>query len=159
MTLVIKDVGTWSEAFKDSAQELAETFLGGAELVIEREETVLPIRIAGAFLQVVSPVGPVLLGVTGGPESCDGLARLLLGMAPEDPIDQVDMTDAMGEIINIAAGGIKNRLTPTLGEIELGLPLFLMGALRAIGHIEVSTTHIVLGGHACALVVLGLSGR
>jgi CheY-specific phosphatase CheX len=159
MTLSIKDIGTWSEAFIESVEELGETFLGEVELIVQKEEHELPERIMGSFVQVVGPEGPVLLGVTGSPETCDGLARLMLQMEPNEEIDQMDMTDALGEIINIAAGGIKNRLSPTLGDIELGLPLFVTGALRAIGHIEVRASHSTLGCFPCTLVVLALTGR
>jgi len=159
MTLGIKDVSSWKLAFFESIQELSEGFLGGATIVEMGHKQEMPPELLGAFVQVVCAEGAVLLGITGSAEDCSGLAKLMLGMAPEDEIDEVDANDAMGEIINIAAGAIKTKLSSQVGSIELGLPLFLSGRLRAVGHIAVELTEIEIGPHPCALIVFALTGK
>ena len=159
MTLGIKDVKIWKSAFIESVQELGATFLGGAEVVVLDHKQAMPEDLLGSFVQIVCPEGPVLLGITGPEGSCLSLAKLMLGMAPEDELAEADAFDAMGELINIAAGGIKMRLAAKLGSIELGLPMFLSGRLRAVGHIEVELTEVTIGGNHCALMVFALTGK
>jgi len=159
MTLGIKDVGTWRTAFFEAVQELSDGFLGGAVVARVGQTQEMPYALLGAFVQVVCDEGPVLLGITGSSKACNGLAKLMLGMNDDDDIDEVDAYDAVGEIINIAAGGVKTRLTGTLGKIELGLPVFLSGRLRAVGHIAVESTQVKIGEHQCELLVFALTGK
>lgn len=159
MTLGVKDVAVWRHAFVESIQELSEGFLGGVTVSEIGSRQEMPDSLLGAFVQVVSKEGAVLLGIIGSSESCDGLARLMLGMAPEDEIAEGDANDAMGEIINIAAGAIKTKLATRVGSIELGLPLFLSGRLRAVGHIAVEVAEVVIGDYNCELIVFALTGK
>ncbi len=159
MTLGIKDVKSWTVAFAEAVNELSTTFLAGAEVVTLDHSQAMPEDLLGAFVQLVCPEGPVLLGLIGTQESCAGLAKLLLGMPPEEELGEADANDAMGELINIAAGGVKLRLAEKLGSIELGLPMFLSGRLRAVGHIEVELTRLTIGGYPCALLVFALTGK
>jgi CheY-specific phosphatase CheX len=65
----------------------------------------------------------------------------------------------MGEIINIAAGTVKTKLSAQLGSIELGLPLFLSGRLRAVGHIAVELTEVRIDSYDFSLIVFALTGK
>ncbi|MGC4069146.1 MAG: chemotaxis protein CheX [Polyangiaceae bacterium] len=159
MTLGISDVASWRRTFVESVQELSSSFLCGVPVAEVGHKQQMPDDLLGAFVQVVCPEGAVLLGITGTSESCAGLAKLMLGMDPEDEISEDDSNDAMGEIINIAAGTLKTKLSSQVGNIELGLPLFLSGRLRAVGHIAVELTEVEIGPHACALIVFALTGK
>jgi hypothetical protein len=159
MTLGISDVASWKTAFFESMQELSDGFLGGVPISMVGHKQEMPDSLLGAFVQVVCPEGAVLLGITGSSEACDGIAKLMLSMDPEDPIDESDANDAMGEIINIAAGTVKTKLRAQLGSIELGLPLFLSGRLRAVGHIAVELTEVKIGPYDFALIVFALTGK
>ena len=112
MTLGIKDVKSWTTAFYESVQELAEGFLGGAEVSVKEQKEEMPYALLGAFVQVVCSEGPVLLGITGSTASCNGLAKMMLGMEPEEDIAEADSFDAVGEIINIVAGAMKTNSSP-----------------------------------------------
>jgi CheY-specific phosphatase CheX len=159
MTLGIGDVRSWRNAFLESVQELAGGFLGGIDVAVTGTKQEMPYALLGAFVQVVCTEGPVLLGITGTSTSCHGLAKLMLSMSPDDPIEEVDANDAVGELINIAAGGVKTRLAQQLGNIELGLPVFLSGRLRAIGRIAVESIEVKIGPYPCELLVFALTGR
>jgi CheY-specific phosphatase CheX len=159
MTLGIRDVTTWNRAFFESVVELADGFLGGASVEIRAQKQEMPYALLGAFVQMVCPEGPVLLGITGSSKACHGLAKLMLGLEPEDEINEDDANDAVGEMINIAAGGMKSRLSGQLGNIELGLPVFLSGRLRAVGNIAVESTEVSIGSHSCELLVFALTGK
>ncbi len=155
----IKDIRSWSAALFESVQDLAEDMLGGATVAANAQKQEMPSALLGAFIQVVCSEGPVLLGLTGSTENCEGLARLMLGMDPTEPIAELDAFDAIAEIINIVAGSLKTKLAGTVGNIELGLPVFLSGKLRAIGRIAVETCEVSVGGFDCELIVFALSGK
>jgi CheY-specific phosphatase CheX len=140
-------------------KELCDGFLSGVEIAELGHRHEMPDSLLGAFVQVVCPEGAVLLGITGTSEACDGIARRMLGMDPDEPIEESDANDAMGEIINIAAGTVKTKLSPQLGSIELGLPLFLSGRLRAVGHIAVELTEVRIGSREFSLIVFALTGK
>ncbi|HEY5957521.1 MAG TPA: chemotaxis protein CheX [Polyangiaceae bacterium] len=159
MTLGIGNVGNWRNAFLESVQELSIGFLGGTEVIVTGEKQEMPYALLGAFVQVVCSEGPVLLGITGTSASCHGLAKLMLGMDLKEPIGEDDANDAVGELINITAGLIKTKLSNQLGNIELGLPVFLSGRLRAIGRIAVASTEVKIGPYPCELLVFALTGR
>ena len=55
----IKDIGSWSTALFDAVQDLAEDMLGGAKVVSKVQKQEMPFALLGAFIQVVSPEGPV----------------------------------------------------------------------------------------------------
>jgi len=155
----IKDISSWSTALFDAVQDLAEDMLGGAKVVSKEQKQEMPDVLLGAFIQVVCAEGPVLLGLTGTPANCDGLARLMLGMALDEPIEELDSFDAIAEMINIIAGSLKTKLATTVGNIELGLPVFLSGRLRAIGRIAVESHQASIGGYDCEMIVFALSGK
>jgi CheY-specific phosphatase CheX len=159
MTLGISDVVSWKKAFFESMQELSDGFLGGVTITEVGHKQEMPDSLLGAFVQVVCPEGAVLLGITGSTESCDGIAKLMLGMDSDDEIEESDANDAMGEIINIAAGTVKTKLSAQLGSIELGLPLFLSGRLRAVGHIAVELTEVRIDSYDFSLIVFALTGK
>jgi CheY-specific phosphatase CheX len=159
MTLGIRDVGGWTEAFFESVQEVAESLLGGAKLVLKERKQEMPYALLGAFVQVVCPTGPVLLGITSSSNSCYGLARLMLGMQPDEEVLESDAFDAVGEIMNVVVGAMKTKLAGEIGNIELGLPVFLSGRLRAVGHIAVESTEVTIGQYPCELLVFTLTGK
>lgn len=49
-------------------------------------------------------------------------------------------------------------LGPVLS-IEVGLPLFLSGRLRAVGNIAIDLTEVTIGPYRCALMVFALTGK
>lgn len=61
----------------------------------------------------------VMLGVVADDLSGPALARALLGMQPDEEIDEADIDDALGEIANMIAGGVKTQVDQTL---QIGVP-------------------------------------
>ena len=155
----IKDINCWSAALFESVQDLALDMLGGATVVSKVQKKEMPPDLLGAFIQVVCSEGPVLLGLTGSTANCEGLARIMLGMEPDEPIAELDAFDAIAEMINIIAGLMKTKLASSVGNIDLGLPVFLSGRLRAIGRIAVDSHEASVGGFDCELIVFALSGK
>jgi hypothetical protein len=47
------------------------------------------------------------------------IANAMLGLGPEDELDQPDVHDAVGEVLNVVGGSVKGAL---VGTWALGLP-------------------------------------
>jgi CheY-specific phosphatase CheX len=155
----IKDIGSWADAFFAATQDLARDMLGGVPVVSRTIKHEMPYALLGAFIQVVCSEGPVLLGITANNAHCDGLARLMLGMAPDEPIQETDSFDAIAEMINILSGLVKTKLSDQLEYYDIGLPIFLSGRLRAAGRIGVVSHEISIAALDCELVIFALSGN
>jgi CheY-specific phosphatase CheX len=55
------------------------------------------------------------------------LTRALLMMEEDEEVELEDITDAMGEIANMVAGGVKSRLIAVESSLTIGLPHFVEG--------------------------------
>jgi len=146
-------LGTCLEALCDAARELADTALGGAsfELLGAARE---PHGEHGAFVNLALPDEAIQVGVVLSPAGCQSLAKSLLGMAPEDEdLPLSDVGDAMCEIVNIVAGGLKRRLNPGL-HATLGLPLFVSGRPLPTHQQEVSGRALCIGAVPLCLLLL-----
>lgn len=140
-------------------EETSDAFLDGAKMKVLALSKELPPEFSGAFLQMVAPGDPVLIGLIGPNVSCHELSKILLGMELNEELSDDDMNDAMGELINVAAGGLKKRMGDLSESIQLGLPLFLKGRLSTSGNIGVEVITAQIAGNFCALIVLALSGK
>ena len=117
---------TCLDALTDSASELASTVLGGLEVASSGPDC----QVAaghGAYLGLVAEEEPIQVGLLCEPAGCQILAKSLLGMDPADEdLPIADVSDAMCEIINIVAGGLKRRISGKVA-VTLGLPIFVAG--------------------------------
>jgi len=113
------------DALIESVREVAATVLGGLSF------EVVPLReIAaghGAYVGLVAEDEPIQVGILVEGDGCQGLAKTLLGMSSTDEdLPPADVSDAMCEIINIVAGGLKRRVHDRM-PVVMGLPLFVSG--------------------------------
>jgi Chemotaxis phosphatase CheX len=114
------------DALTESASELTATVLGGVPFAAlpERSE---PMAGHGAYLGLVAEDEPIQVGILVEASGCQLLAKLLLGMEPADEdLAQSDVSDAMCEIVNIVAGGLKRRVSERM-KVTMGLPIFVAG--------------------------------
>lgn len=155
----LESASDWMKGLVGAMSETAEMFLDGTRMKVIALSTELPPEFSGAFLQMVAPDDPVLIGLIGPDISCYTLSKVLLGMEPNDDLAESDMNDAMGELINVAAGGLKSRMGERGPTLQLGLPLFLNGRLRTGGNIGVEVITAQIGANFCALIVMSLSGK
>ena len=114
------------DALAESASELAATALGG-----------LPFEALGdtadfggghgAYLGLVAQDEPIQVGILVEGVGCQLLSKSLLGMEPGDEdLSPPDVSDAMCEIINMIAGGLKRRVSERM-TVTMGLPIFVSG--------------------------------
>jgi CheY-specific phosphatase CheX len=55
------------------------------------------------------------------------MARAMLMMEPDDPLDETEICDAYGEITNILIGGFKSRIAETVPEMKISIPSVVRG--------------------------------
>jgi hypothetical protein len=151
MTPVI--LSTCLDALSESASEVAATVLGGVPFAPLGSDSSYGSG-HGAYLGLVADDEPIQVGLLAEPAGCQILAKSLLGMAPDDEdLPLSDVSDAMCEIANIVAGGLKRRVSEGM-RITLGLPIFVTGHPLPNQQQEVSARSLRLGGVAVSLLVL-----
>jgi Chemotaxis phosphatase CheX len=114
------------DALTESASELTSTVLGG--LVFQALGACSDFGAGnGAYLGLVAQEEPIQVGILVDGAGCQLLSKALLGMEPTDEdLPPSDVSDAMCEIINIIAGGLKRRVSEQM-PVTMGLPIFVSG--------------------------------
>lgn len=131
----------WMDALVSAVNELATTSLGFEEGSLVAEQ---PLRSSlGSCVALVGDECSLQIGMGGSQENCMKLARALFGLESEDedPSEQ-DLADALGEMANVVAGGVKTRMHDHAASMRLGLPLVMHGYVDAPGGAEVATATI-----------------
>lgn len=140
-------VSDWVVAMADASAELALSLgIDGVEVVGWHE--LPPTGLAGAYIPLLAEDQTLQLALLASPGGCADLSRLLLGMAPGDEVAAADIADAVGELVNIVAGGVKQRLQSAIrssGGLRLGLPVFIHGYVQPTQQLEVSLAEVRLG--------------
>jgi len=140
-------------AMVDATGDLALALDIGAVEVLGAHD-VPRLGMAGAYIPLLGEDQSFQLALLSTPAGCADLTRLLLGMAPDDEVSDADVADAVGELVNILAGGVKQRMQPTGGRLQLGLPVFITGDVQPTPHLEVSVVFTRIGGIDVKLMVL-----
>lgn len=114
------------DALTESTSELTATVLGGLPFAAVGDTTNFGAG-HGAYLGLVAQEEPIQVGILVDSAGCQALAKALLGMEPADEdLPAPDVSDAMCEVINIIAGGLKRRVSGNM-QVTLGLPIFVSG--------------------------------
>ncbi len=116
---------TWTDSLEQAAVEVAALALGfeGAEVVAR--EVPPPEGVAGAYLPLFGGNGEALyVGWLATDAASHALARGLLGLGADEAVAPGDVADAMGEAVNILAGGLKRRMISWVHPLALGLPMY-----------------------------------
>jgi len=108
----------------------------------------------GAYLALLGHDTSLQVGLLSDASGCQLLSKMLLGMAPEEEnLSDSDIADAMCELINVIAGGIKRRVSDRL-QINLGLPLFVAGVPRPGHHSHVVLTQVRIADAFAAVLLM-----
>lgn len=145
----------WMAAAIEATLEMSGAVLGFEGSASETPPPPESRQYPGAYIGLNAPNEAVQVGVVAKPESLQALAKAMLGMAPEDEdLPSSDMADAVGELVNIFAGGIKQRMLPRLGSLNLGLPLFINGFIEPTEKLTIHAVDLQLGPVATSLLVV-----
>lgn len=140
----------WLDATLESVAELGSTALGfdvGEPDAGRR----LPENLTGCFVALVGEQESLQIGLASDSAGCQTLAQALL--AADEPLSDSDVSDALGEIANIVAGGVKKRRS-SHGGMTLGLPIVMEGHVRITDHQSMSHLDIALGDVPVRLLVI-----
>lgn len=147
-------ISAWVEALEQSAVEVAALALGFERCDVVGKESATPATVAGAYLPLFGRTGQSLyIGWLASAEACGVLARGLLGFARDEAIADVDVADAMGEVVNVLAGGLKRRMLPSVHPLSLGLPIFSAAPMTPI-HSTIYATQLRCGNVDSHLVLV-----
>jgi hypothetical protein len=136
-------VSDWVAAMADASTELALSLgIDGVEVLGWHD--VPPTGMAGAYIPLLAEDETLQLALLASPAGCADLARLLLGMEPGDEVPDADIADAVGELVNIVAGGVKQRMQGS-ASLRLGLPVFIHGYVQPTQQLEVSLASARIG--------------
>ena len=118
----------WLSVAADSTKEIAQGPLGIATAVW-REVPGLPLPddLYGVYIPLLSDGLALQFGLLAERRVCAKLASALIGLAPDESLDSdEDVFDAVGEVTNLVAGGVKMRVAGR-ADVSVGLPLALRG--------------------------------
>ena len=147
-------LASWITDLEGAFEEIATTALGLSGVVVTaRHDRPLPLH--GAYLGLVGPTGAIQIALASSPEGCQALAKGLMGMGPADEdLPEGEMADAVNEIINIVAGAFKARVRDRANPLQMGLPVFIRGAVQSTDRIAVQVAEITAGEIPAALLLV-----
>jgi CheY-specific phosphatase CheX len=149
--MTTNDITTWLDATADAMAELCSTTLA-MELRKDVGSPKLPSNLTGCFVALVSQDDSLQIGLASDAAGCQILARALF--ASDSELNETDVNDALGEIANILAGGVKTRMASTRRGITLGLPIVMEGHLRITDRQQVSELDVAVNEVPVRLLVV-----
>lgn len=141
----------WLEATADSMAEICRTTLA-MELRRNVDAPKLPPNLTGCFVALVGQEESLQIGLASDAVGCQLLARTLFGA--DNELSDTDVNDALGEIANILAGGVKTRMSKTHAGIQLSLPIVMEGHLRVTDRQRVDQLDVALNDVPIRLLVV-----
>lgn len=144
---------TWLSRVLSAAEEVANTTFSAAANDVQPLAKVPPAR-EGSLLPIQKGSESLYLGILSDPEGCVALTRALLQLDAEEAPGEADVTDAVGEIINILAGVVQRSLDGHGSAVVLGLPMYIRGEIIAPARAEARYASINLGPARADLVVV-----
>ena len=145
----------WMNAAVASAEELATVALGFDGSGVIGPRNALSDNLTTAMIALVGDKSSVQLGMASSQDGCQQMARALLCMEPdEDDLPQDDVSDAIGEAVNIVAGQVKRIISGPDSTMKLGLPLIVHGRFESSDDVESSIMDMTIGPVPVSLLVL-----
>jgi Chemotaxis phosphatase CheX len=150
----------WRTAVEGAAGEIASYALSFSGAKVQDPVGIeCTMALIGAHLPLIGDGHAYDLALVASPESCRALARAILCMAPDAPVRDAEVADAIGEITNMLGGGVKRRLLgASAGDLLLGLPIFLHGYIEPTDRMIVTCLPTKLGTIATIVLIAGHRG-
>jgi CheY-specific phosphatase CheX len=142
----------WLKATVDAASEFASTTLGDT-LQLAEQGSKMSQDLTGCFVALVGDEGALQIGLAANPEGCQILAQALF--ASDEELPEEDVSDALGEMANIIAGGVKKRMATVQLSLVIGLPIVMDGHLRLAERQQMVTSDVRLGQVPVRLLIVG----
>lgn len=124
-------VADWQQAATEVASEIGSGVLAFGQVSPPERTAAIGDGRRGAYVPILSGDYSLHVGIVSDDEGCASLTRALLGMAPDEDVSQDDIHDAVGEIANMVAGGVKTKVTARGLPVQIGLPIFIHGHIES----------------------------
>lgn len=144
-----QDLGRWVDSVVDAMQDTV-MMLGFDGFEVDRQQGT-PEGLQGAHIALVGATYAVHLGVLSTARDTQRMAQAML--EAEEELPQEDVADAMGEIANILAGGLKGAMLDVDEELKLGLPVYVAGRFDPPTSAANQTLRFVMGNIELTIIV------
>jgi len=146
---------TWLDELVATADEFAEGALG-LEAAGERERVDrLPVGLTTACVALVGERTMIQLGVSVTEGDAGRIAAAMLGIEEDDgALGCEDVADALGEVANVYAGGLKIRMEGRAPQLAIGLPMVLHGRIDVPADTETRVATVRWGSVEARLFLL-----
>jgi chemotaxis protein CheX len=115
-----------NDALLSSAKEVFETMI-----FMDLEESYEPIQNLGddIFLGTITFKGNLegCLSIRCNSLCARTIAQNMLGMNPNEDLNEADISDAIGEVVNMVMGSVKSRIQNQLGSLDVSIPIVVSG--------------------------------
>jgi CheY-specific phosphatase CheX len=146
----------WRAAIDGAANEIASYALSFSGAVVQDPVGLeRAVSLIGAHIPLIGDGAAYDMAFVTSPESCQALARAILCMAPDAPVKDVEVADAIGEIVNMLGGGVKRRMSGQGAELVLGLPIFLHGHIQPTPRMQVTAMPVRMGTIETMILIAG----
>jgi CheY-specific phosphatase CheX len=142
----------WLKATIDAAREFTSTTLDAA-LVPGEQGADISRDLTGCFVALIGDERSLQIGLASNAAGCQILAQALF--ASDEPLSDEDVTDALGEIANVIAGGVKKRMATFQLPLAIGLPIVMDGHLRLSERQQMIAADVRLGQVPVRLLIIG----
>lgn len=151
-----KNPQEWLDVLMSVTKEFAVDTLGFESYETKGRKDGPPDPGIGTYIPLVGASASLEMGIVSTDQGCRHLSGALLGMdsAESENMGEDDMVDAFGEIINIVAGVVKQRVNEEDSTFNLGLPILVKGQIRAMEHQRTAVADVVTGNIPVQLVVV-----
>lgn len=111
----------------DSATEAFETTV--MLTINQARELLKDYETTESIIGSISFKGPLegALTVKCDAKSAEKVAKSMMMLEEEDPIELEEIEDAIGEVVNLVLGGVKARIMDHIGEIDISVPTVITG--------------------------------
>lgn len=146
-------ISEWLDATVDAAKETAETMLGYETVTTIEMSDGWPDKLSGSYIPLVSEEYKLQIGLISDSMGCSELAEKLLGM---EPPSKEDIADSVGEIMNMIAGGVKNRVNDRATSLKIGFPIYVVGSIHVSDNMEKAIAEVRFDNTKAKIVILQL---
>ena len=144
----------WIDRVVEAAREVAELSLGGASFEMLSRTQGLPSWLEGSTIALVGDRCSTQIGLWSNDAGCKRLAGLMLGMGPDEELEDDGVTDAICELANVLAGVVKTKIAANLPGFQLGMPMYFRGALNVANGTEAGSAEAQVSDVRLHLIVL-----
>ncbi len=144
----------WIDAAVTALSEVGRDFIGCGPANVVRKHDHIPGDLQGAYIPLVCPTVSFQLALLATSDGAQRLAKAMLCVPEDEELPPADVADAMGEIMNIVAGMVKNVMQPKVESLKLGLPMYIHGHVQGSNGVEIRVVDLQLGDQATHLLVL-----